>query len=271
MSETKELQPIIEGEYQVVRPLVSVDTAIAQWAEYQDLVHRLLAPSDYQTYTAYENGKTVTKRFKKKSAFRKMRRFFGFNLEVLEERIGHKHIKETCARLFIPDIKECGCPTQYARFIVRVTDPRSGQYVDGIGICSLGEKNRVFTKPDHEIPATAHTRAVNRGISDLIGAGEDSAEEVRGTSEVSGLSREEQATVRAAWQQADKPTQEAAIAKLREWSFVGETVAQIMTDFKNRAGDEAVHDLVALLTHTEAPAFDPDAVPTADEPPVVEG
>jgi len=35
-----------------------------------------------------------------------------------------------------------------------------------------------FSNPDHDVPATAHTRAKNRAISDLIGAGEVSAEEI---------------------------------------------------------------------------------------------
>jgi hypothetical protein len=46
----------------------------------------------------------------------------------------------------------------------------------GIGTCSTTE--RKFSKPEHDILAIAHTRAKNRAISDLIGLGEVSAEEL---------------------------------------------------------------------------------------------
>jgi hypothetical protein len=45
----------------------------------------------------------------------------------------------------------------------------------GIGTCST--KERKFAHVDHDVLATAHTRAKNRAISDLIGLGEVSAEE----------------------------------------------------------------------------------------------
>lgn len=240
----------------VVRPLVTAEQAIREFADYQDLVRRLLDPSDYQTY--FQGGRK--QQFKKKSAWRKMRRFFGFHIELRDERIGHRHSKVDCPRLTIPDEKDCGCPTVYARYVVRATDPRTGQYVDGIGVSSTSEKNRVFTKPDHEIPATAYTRAANRAISDLIGAGEDSAEEVRGTQDAQGLPEEDRTTIKAAWVAATPDVREKAVAQMREWGFKGGGIGELFTDFSLRAGEDAVNDLLAVLTGHEPEPFDPDAV-----------
>lgn len=247
----------IDGEFRVVKPLASAQEAVAAFQEYVELTAALLKPSDYQTYT----DKGQIKRFKKKSAWRKLRRFYGFNLELREERIGHRHDKNSCPRILIPGEQDCGCPTVYARYVVRATDPRTGQYVDGIGISSLTEmKNRIFTKPDHEIPATAYTRAANRAISDIIGAGEDSAEEVRGSGAIIGLPAEDRTAIKVAWTEAAKERREAALAALREWTFTGETIAALFTDFGRRAGDEQVADLLAILTGDNAPAFDPDEI-----------
>lgn len=53
-----------------------------------------------------------------------------------------------------------------ARFVQRAILP-SGRFADGWGSCSRGEKT--FSKPNHDIPATAETRAKNRACSDLFG------------------------------------------------------------------------------------------------------
>jgi len=62
-----------------------------------------------------------------------------------------------------------------ARFKVRATSP-NGRHMDGIGICDVTE--RQFTHPEHDIVATAHTRAINRAFADLFGLGAVSAEEM---------------------------------------------------------------------------------------------
>ena len=251
----------------MVRPLVDAARAKQEFADYQGLVKDLLEASDYQTFR--EKGQL--RRFKKKSAWRKLRRFFGFDLELRDERIGHRHSKTDCPRLVVVEVREggavrpfegekdCGCPTVYSRYVVRATDPRTGQFVDGIGVSSLGEKNRVFTKPDHEIPSTAYTRAANRAISDLIGAGEDSAEEVRGVGGVTGLSLEDKKAIKDAWNAAPQEVREKAMAQLREWTFAGANVAEIFTDFNRRAGEEAVEDLLTILGGGDPGEFNPEA------------
>lgn len=63
------------------------------------------------------------------------------------------------------------------RIWVKVWAP-NGRSVVGIGACSSEERD--FAHLQHDVYATAHTRAKNRALSDLIGSGEVSWEELRG-------------------------------------------------------------------------------------------
>jgi hypothetical protein len=60
----------------------------------------------------------------------------------------------------------------------------NGQYGDGYGYCSLDEGRfkswRGRQKLENDLRTTATTRAKNRAISDLVGMGELSAEEIQG-------------------------------------------------------------------------------------------
>ena len=62
------------------------------------------------------------------------------------------------------------------RIWVKVWAP-NGRSVVGIGACSSDERN--FAHVQHDLYATAHTRAKNRALSDMIGSGEVSWEELR--------------------------------------------------------------------------------------------
>ena len=130
----------------------NVDDALAQWEAYQIFTEKLLDKSDYIDIKG--------KAFKKKSAWRKYARAFNINTEIISKDI----IKN-----------DKGIVTE-AEFIVRATLPDC-IHCDGWGNCSRREGNK--NKPNHDIPATAMTRATNRAIADLIGAGEVTAEEIR--------------------------------------------------------------------------------------------
>ena len=129
----------------------NVEEALAQWNAYQIFTEKLLDKSDYVDIKG--------KAFKKKSAWRKYARAFNINTEIISKDITHN---------------DKGIVTE-AEFIVRATLP-DGRHCDGWGNCSRREGNK--NKPNHDIPATAMTRATNRAIADLIGAGEVTAEEV---------------------------------------------------------------------------------------------
>ncbi len=106
--------------------------------------------------------------FKKKSAWRKLARAFAISTQIVRtERWWDED--PNGARHFV------------ARVIVRGVAPW-GQSVEAVGLCSTREtrfrSNAQRAKADHDCEATAATRATNRAISDLIAAGEVSAEEV---------------------------------------------------------------------------------------------
>lgn len=130
----------------------NVDTALAEWKAYQEITKQMLDKSDYQDIKG--------KKFKKKSAWRKYARAFNITTEIVD--------KEIC-KTDKGQVKE-------ASFIVRATLP-TGRSADGWGNCSRSEGNK--SHPNHDIPATAVTRATNRAIADLIGAGEVTFEEMQ--------------------------------------------------------------------------------------------
>lgn len=256
---TSELAPRpIEGEYRIVRPLVSKEAALEAWTEYQELTRAILRASDFQTFR--EGGREG--RFVKKSGWRRLATHYGISIELVDERLGHEHDAKVCARVRFPDQmreeRDCGCPVVFARYVVRAVAP-NGRAVTAIGLCSTGEKNRRFVRQDHDIATTAYTRAANRAISDMIGAGEISAEEVRATGEFTGISLEERAAIKEAWSRATEDRRTAATSWLRAAGFVGETVAALFKDFALRASEVQVADLIGELADRAA-AGDSDAI-----------
>jgi len=140
-------------------PAMSPQTAKHAMETYQAICKAMLTKDDYQ--------KIGDKEFKKKSAWRKLARAFNISDEI---------IKETCEPYEILNVD----PSKYQkgftwRIHVRAFTSTNRSAV-GVGVCST--KERSFAHPDHDIYATAHTRAKNRAISDLIGSGEVSAEEL---------------------------------------------------------------------------------------------
>ena len=153
VEECSELVHVPHAGEGLLRPVASVDELVTDFQEYQKLVEKLLVSDDYQ--------KISDKEFKKKSAWRKLSKAFGISDNIVEKIIE----RDEAGRVF------------YAEFTVEATAP-NGRQTTGWGSCSIRERD--FSKPDHDIPATAHTRAKNRAISDMIGAGEVSAEEMIG-------------------------------------------------------------------------------------------
>jgi len=219
---------VIEGEVveqraiAVVRPLQSAEEALADWQGYQRLTHAILDQSDYQ--------KVQGKDFKKKSAWRKYAKAFNLSDEVVAETIVRRHDEKTCEILHNPEklqAQECSCPTTYARYRVRCLAP-NGRVTEGVGVCSTKEQ-RGFSKPEHDIPATAHTRAKNRAISDMIGAGEVSAEEATADApdDPNALTNVEERAYQAAWKAASDEQRDAVRAFLAGHQYkAGEFVSR---------------------------------------------
>ena len=160
-----------ERRSEVIRPL-DADQLIESFAAYQELLPRLLDESDYQAAGKDKDGKP--KKFVKKSGWRKIAT--AFDLDVVRV---HDEIERD----------EHGQPVR-AMAVYRAIAP-SGRSMDGDGYCSVDEdrfeRANSRKKLENDLRATATTRAKNRAISDLVGMGDVSAEEVGGGGETTAL------------------------------------------------------------------------------------
>lgn len=135
----------------LLRPVAPVAELVSAWKEYQELTKQLLDKTDYCNISG--------KPYKKKSAWRKYGKAFSLSVNVTSRKIDRN--KEG-------DIIR-------AETTVDVVAP-NGQRFPGYG--AVGIKEKKFAHPEHDMPTLADTRAINRGISDIIGAGEVSADEI---------------------------------------------------------------------------------------------
>lgn len=136
-------------------PLQTVQRAMA---EYQQGLQAILNETDWQMFR--DRGGDP-KRFVKRSGWRKIATWFGLDLLVDDTSI-------------VVDRDERGDPLR-ARVKGRVAAP-NGRVAEDVGACSITERG--FSKPEHDLVATAATRALNRATSNLVGMGELSAEEM---------------------------------------------------------------------------------------------
>jgi hypothetical protein len=131
---------------------IDIDMAVALYEKFEEAKRRLATPSDIQIY----NG---NRKFYKKAFWRKVSTAFYVEDRILSVetfQIGNETI---------------------CRAIVEAT--WNGRSITDIGVYSSKEftGKRVFNIPDLE--SSAVTRAKNRAISDVVGGGEVSAEEVQ--------------------------------------------------------------------------------------------
>ena len=151
--------------------MVDVQSAKAFMDNYQEVCKALLDNSDFQKVRM--NGKETA--FKKKSAWRKIATAFNISDDVIKEVI----------------IRDDNYQIISATFHVRATAP-NGRSGIGVASCSIFDKinkkdkeqpsnfelrNR-YNNAENDVIGTAHTRAKSRAISDLVGMGEVSAEEL---------------------------------------------------------------------------------------------
>ena len=157
--------------------IVDIEHAAAAQKNFNDLVEALLDKSDYQMIRTKDGLQPK----KKKSAWRKLARAFNISDDIVDEKV----IRDECHRIIS------------AKFIVKATLP-NGRYGMGVGDCSIYDKvkkddvkeptpfelRKRFNNAEHDVLTTAHTRAKSRAISDLVGGGEVSAEELSGVDNV---------------------------------------------------------------------------------------
>ena len=151
--------------------LVDVESAKEFMDNYQAVCKALLDSSDFQKITIM--GKPTA--FKKKSAWRKIATAFNISDDIEKKEV----------------IRDENYQIISATFVVRATAP-NGRYGMGTASCSIFDKIKAkdkempsnfelrkrFNNAENDVIGTAHTRAKSRAISDLVGMGEVSAEEM---------------------------------------------------------------------------------------------
>jgi hypothetical protein len=168
----------------LIRPAADLATIKQAFGDYQLLCRELLDDDDFQ--------QIGSKKHPKKSAWRKLSIGMGVSLS----NIRWEHTRDEKGRIV------------RSEFLARAT-ASNGRFADGWGLCDIHEKCceegctkrgghkhcpaaqgqecsgvRHFSHAEHDIPATAETRAKNRAASDLFGMGEVSAEEILSPGEV---------------------------------------------------------------------------------------
>lgn len=146
------LKEINQEQNSIVTPMVDAKQAIEAWDSYLELKKAIIKPDDVQAI----QGKI----FLKKSYWRKIATFFNLSVDVVTES------KET---------DDAGNTTYH--FVCKATAP-NGRFAIGAGSCDVNEKGRANSI--HNTRSTAETRAWNRAVSNLVGGGEVSAEEIDG-------------------------------------------------------------------------------------------
>ena len=199
----EETQALAVVEHGIVMPAVSAKEAIDAWKQYEDLKRAVAVESDYQLIEG--------KKFLKKSYWRKIATFFNLNVEIVEEhkeQLGKTLVWHFTAKATAPNGR-CAVGTgscdafekavlMDGRYMIpkkiwSATQKKMIQAVD-----SSGQKIYEPAKPNsiHNIRTTAETRSFNRAISNLIGGGEVSAEEVQADTEFSNSESEKPLTTK---------------------------------------------------------------------------
>jgi hypothetical protein len=163
---------------------------------YQETVAATLAPSDWQSAGGGQ-------KFVKKSGWRKIAKAFGLSVTRVDDGV---------------ERDEEGNPVR-AWAVYRAAHP-NGQTQDGDGYCSIDEsrfsRGGGRQKVENDLRATATTRAKNRAISDLVGMGEVSAEEVAAAAEPRKL-EPFTSDLKETWQALEFQIGDDATATLRSW------------------------------------------------------
>lgn len=176
---TAALARIEPSRLDIIQPIASADHARAVFQEYLQVRKTIVVADDIHNIQG--------KQYVKKSGWRKLAVVMGVSNEI----VSRSYDRDEQGRIVRAEV------------VCRAIAP-NGRSWDGLGVCDFRErccpvaygeecKNKAqkhyhcaagcngfthFSKPQHDIPATASTRATNRACSDLFGFGEVSAEEI---------------------------------------------------------------------------------------------
>jgi hypothetical protein len=150
--------PVPVATQNLVMPVASLDDIVAAVDIYTQTMDRIGNANDYQ--------KIGDKAFPKKSLVRKLAVAFNLTEQIL----------------WVEEEKDAEGRIITAKAMSRVTAP-NGKVVEELGVCSIYDKKNGrggFNNPEHDVRATAITRAKNRAILNMVGKGSVSAEEIEG-------------------------------------------------------------------------------------------
>jgi hypothetical protein len=165
----------------VIRPVSDIESVVEVYEEFDEIKDRLLDKNDIQKISGSPH---VTK-----SGWRKIATAFNVSVEVTEEEkvvedgvIKYKVTAEATA----PNGKTMTgggmCSSNESNFTEKMTGGSVDEYRDRDDVFKIDGSWRRVKPPkavnEHNVRAIAETRAKNRAISDLVGGGEVSAEEM---------------------------------------------------------------------------------------------
>jgi len=144
---------------QPLRPVVTAEQGKKLWEDFLKLKDAVLTSDDIvHAKVKQRDGTYKDVDYINKSGFRKLAMAFDLSDRIIEQ-----------TRTDRDD------HTFFWRIVVEA-QANNGRTAVGVAICDSAE--RTFYHAEHDVYATAHTRAKNRAISDLIAGGAVSAEEM---------------------------------------------------------------------------------------------
>ena len=177
------MNEITKAEDNIIVPALSGAEALQVWGQYQDVIQKVCTDEDYQVIG--------TEKFRKKSGWRKIATFFNLSTEIVEERkemIGDNTVYHFTVKALHKNGRFAvgtGSCDAYEKAVLK-----DGKYKSKGNVIKWGKRPNGKSYPlewewidavpnsIHNIRTTAETRATNRAISNLVGGGEVSAEEV---------------------------------------------------------------------------------------------
>jgi hypothetical protein len=175
-------------------PLDTAESARKAIQAYEELKRAIIQPSDVKNISG--------KNHIKKSGWLRIARAFGLTVEPVSEEYG----------------VDAGDGSWGYAIVVRAVAP-NGASMQGDGMCWSSEKPTA-QRTRHNVRAHAYTRATNRAISNLVGGGEVSAEEMQGFIEDAGApiaagAQEPERQDRCKRAMADKEIMDLLVARQR--------------------------------------------------------
>lgn len=164
-AEVVDIAPLAPKPVGIVSPAVTAEQATNIWRTFQEIKKRIIMPG-------LDTVKIKDSEFITKSGWRKLATVFHLSDEVIEK------TKE--------EFNDENGKKQFVWYVtVKVTHKPSGRSVVNMAACASNERG--FAHLEHDCLAMAVTRAKNRAISDIIGSGEASFEEITSPSVDEGL------------------------------------------------------------------------------------